>query len=181
LEISSVSAPEYFRWVSNMNRSNVAISSVQHFISVGLIERQCCQYPLYLYTDISVETRLWTVVTWQSLQYSILFQRALLYVIIVNIHCICTLTFPLNTNMNRNDVANSSIQHANSEGLIERQYCQYPLYLNTDISVETPIWIVVTWAYIQYSIVIKRASWTSIMLISTVSEHWHLSLLWHFR
>jgi hypothetical protein len=41
--------------------------------------------------------------------------------------------------MNRSNVAISSVQHSKYEGLIERQYCQYPLYLNTNISVETPM------------------------------------------
>jgi hypothetical protein len=78
-----------------MNRSNVAIYSVQHSNSEGLIERQYCQYPLYLYPEISVETPIWTVAMWPSIQYSILIQMALLNVNIVNILCFCTLTFPL--------------------------------------------------------------------------------------
>jgi hypothetical protein len=78
-----------------MNRSNVAIYSVWHSNSEGLIKHQFCQYPLYLYPDISVETRIRTAVAWPSKQYTILIQWAFLNVNIVNIHCICTLTFPL--------------------------------------------------------------------------------------
>jgi hypothetical protein len=78
-----------------MNCSNVAIYSVQHSYSEGLIERQFCQYPLSLYTEISVETLIWTVVALASIQYSILIQSDLLDVNIVNIHYICTLTFSL--------------------------------------------------------------------------------------
>jgi hypothetical protein len=70
-----------------MNRSNVALYSVQQSNSVGLIERQYCQYPLYKYTDISDETPIWTVVALPSLKYSILIQMALLNVNIVNILC----------------------------------------------------------------------------------------------
>jgi hypothetical protein len=51
------------------------------------------------------------------LKYSILIQRALLNVNIVNILYFCTLTFPSNTNMNCSRFANSSVQHSNSVGL----------------------------------------------------------------
>jgi hypothetical protein len=78
-----------------MKRSNVAIFSVQHSNSEGLIDRQYCEYPLYMYPDIPVETPIWTVVALPSKQYSILIQRALLSVNLVNILCICTLISPL--------------------------------------------------------------------------------------
>jgi hypothetical protein len=59
------------------------------------MERQYCQYPLYLNYDISVETLISSVVTWPRIQYSILIQRVFLNVNIVNIHYICILTIPL--------------------------------------------------------------------------------------
>jgi hypothetical protein len=72
--------------------------------------------------------------------------------------------------MNRSNVAIYSAQHSNSEGLIERQYplyltfklverqyCQHPLYLYPGISVETPKWTDVTLPSIHYSIRIQRA------------------------
>jgi hypothetical protein len=147
LSISTVSVHTHFRWISNMNSSNVAISSVQHSISVGLIERQYYQYPLYLKTDITVQTAIWTVVTRPSLKYSILFQWVVLIVNIVNIHCICTVI----------SVESPIWTVVTSVGLTDRQYCQYPLYLNPDISVETPVWTEATWTYIQYTILINRA------------------------
>jgi hypothetical protein len=214
LSISTVSVPWHFRWNFDMNRSNVAISSVQHYISVGLIDRQYWQYPLYLKPSISFENPIWTLATWAYIEYSILITRALLKVNIVNIHCIGTLTFPLKlryeasqrghhfstafyfsgsywssilsistvsapwhfrfiSNMNRSNVAIPSIRHSNSEGLIERQYCQYPLYRYPNISVETSIWTVATWPSLQYSILFQWPYWTSILSISTVFVPWH--------
>jgi hypothetical protein len=78
-----------------MKRNGWANFKVHHSNSVGLFERQYYQFPLYLYTDIPVETSMWTVEALPSLQYSFLPKTALLNVIIVNIRCICTLTFPL--------------------------------------------------------------------------------------
>jgi hypothetical protein len=79
-----------------MNCSNVAIYSVHHSNSEGLIARQYCKYRQYLYTEISVQPPIWTIVTWPSIQYSILIQRAFMNVNIVNIHGGCTLKFLLN-------------------------------------------------------------------------------------
>jgi hypothetical protein len=161
-----------------MNRSNVNIYLVQHSNYEGLIERQYCQYPLYSYPDLSVETLIWTVATWPSLQYKILFPWALFIVNIVNIHCICR-HFRWNSNMNRSKVAISSVQHSNSEGLIERQYCQHPLYLHPDISAESPIWTVVTWLSLQYSIRFQRA----LLYVNIVNIHcvWTLTFPLKFQ
>jgi hypothetical protein len=82
-----------FRSNANMNRSKVAIYLLQHSNLEGLIKPHYCQYPLYLYPLIFVETSIWSVVALPSKQYSILIQRALLNVNIVNIHSICTLKF----------------------------------------------------------------------------------------
>jgi hypothetical protein len=78
-----------------MHRSCFTIYSVEISNSEAFIGRQYCQYQLYLYPDISVETQIWTVVALHSIQRSIPIQRSLLNVNIVNIHCICTLIFPL--------------------------------------------------------------------------------------
>jgi hypothetical protein len=73
-----------------MNRLGYAFYSVQYSTSEGLIECQYYQYPLYLYPDVSVETPMWTLVTWRPIMESILNQRALLNMNIVNIHYVCT-------------------------------------------------------------------------------------------
>jgi hypothetical protein len=138
-----------------MNRSGFAISSVQHSNSEGLIERQYCQYPLYLYPDISVQTPIWTEVALPSLKYNILNQRALFTFNIVNILVSVPLNFRWNSNMNSSIFYIYSVLHSNSVGLIER--CQYPLYLYPDISVGTPIWTVVSLPSLKYSILIQRA------------------------
>jgi hypothetical protein len=78
-----------------MNRSNVAIYLIQYSNYEVLIERQYCQYTLYLHPDISVESLIWTVQTWAYIQYNILITRGLLIVNIGNIHYIWPLTFPL--------------------------------------------------------------------------------------
>jgi hypothetical protein len=109
LSIPTVGVPWNFRWISNINRIDLAIYSVQPSNSEGLSERQYCQYPQYLYPDISVETPIWTVVAFPSKQYSIIIQKALLNLIIVNIHFICTLKFRVKLQYD-----------SNSEGLIER-------------------------------------------------------------
>jgi hypothetical protein len=140
-----------------MNRSNVAVYSVHHSNSEGLIEHYYCEYPLYLHPDISVETPIWTVVALLSNQYSILILRALLNVNIVNITVAIPWNFPWNFNMIRTNVAIYSVPYSNSEGLIARQYCPYRQYLYPEISGETPVWNLVTWPSIQYSLLIQRA------------------------
>jgi hypothetical protein len=52
-----------------MNRSVVVIDSLEHSNSEGLIERQNCQYPLYLYADIPDETLLFLFHFILSLQF----------------------------------------------------------------------------------------------------------------
>jgi hypothetical protein len=78
-----------------MNSSVFAIYSVLHSNLEGLIELQYCQYTLYQYPEISDETPIGTIVMLPSIQYSILIQRALLNVNIVNIHLISTLEYLL--------------------------------------------------------------------------------------
>jgi non-homologous end joining protein Ku len=58
--------------------------------------------------------------------------------------------------MNSSDMTIYTIQHFNPKDPIERQYSQYPLYLYPHISVETQIWTLLKWTYIQNSILIVR-------------------------